>query len=61
LFLAANKNHAQEKELNVLKGIMEYSISDKSVIPLDIKIFYDKVTKKINLLCQLLEFVHIRG
>ena len=46
LFLAANKNHAQEKELNVLKGIMEYSISDKSVIPLDIKIFYDKVTTK---------------
>lgn len=46
LYVAANQTHANSEDLLIFKGMIEYSVSDKSVIPLDIKIFYDKVTTK---------------
>ncbi|MBQ3656400.1 MAG: hypothetical protein II956_06070 [Bacteroidales bacterium] len=47
LLVAANQEHADSEALRkVLKGIMEYSVNDKTLIPLDIKIFYDKIAEK---------------
>lgn len=47
LLVAANREHADAEALRkVLKGIMEYSVNDKTLIPLDIKIFYDKTVGK---------------
>ncbi|MBQ9214998.1 MAG: hypothetical protein IJ150_13835 [Bacteroidales bacterium] len=46
LYVAANKDHITIEQLKVLKGIMEYSVNDKTLIPLDVKIFYDKTMQK---------------
>lgn len=46
LFVAANSAHANPADLAQLGDIMEYSSSEQSLIPLDIKIFFDKVTEK---------------
>ncbi|MBP5501160.1 MAG: hypothetical protein IKR94_09215 [Bacteroidales bacterium] len=48
LFIAGNSSHADETQLKPLKKIMAYSINEKSIIPLDIKIYYDKLTGKNN-------------
>jgi hypothetical protein len=44
LFLAANSEHAQASKISSMKNFMEYSVTEKDLIPLDIKIFFDKVT-----------------
>ena len=44
LFLAANSEHAQSSKISSMKNFMEYSVTEKDLIPLDIKIFFDKVT-----------------
>ncbi|MBR4678250.1 MAG: hypothetical protein IKO99_09635 [Bacteroidales bacterium] len=47
LLVAANQSHADAEALKkVLKGIMEFSVNDKTLIPLDIKIFFDKAAEK---------------
>ncbi|MCQ2252768.1 MAG: hypothetical protein MJZ61_04885 [Bacteroidales bacterium] len=46
LFVAANSAHAKASDLEGLKDIMEYSLGEQSLIPLDIKIYFDKVTTK---------------
>lgn len=46
LFIAGNNSHADEQQLKVLKKIMPFSINEKSIIPLEIKIYYDKITGK---------------
>ena len=44
LFVAGNQEHISYEDLKVLKGVMECSVNDKSIIPLDLKIFYDNKT-----------------
>ena len=44
-FLVANSDHAHEEELRPFNGIMAHSVREKSLIPLDIKIFYDKTVE----------------
>ncbi len=46
LYMAANADHSKPEDISQLKGFMEYTIADKALIPLDIKIFFDKVTQK---------------
>ena len=46
LFIAGNNSHADEQQLKVLKKIMPFSINEKRIIPLEIKIYYDKITGK---------------
>jgi len=47
LLVAANKEHATPETLKKeLKNIMEFTVNDKTLIPLDIKIFYDKAAEK---------------
>ena len=45
LYVAGNKEHIKEEDFKMLKGVMEYSVNDKSLIPLDLKIFYDSKVK----------------
>lgn len=44
LFMAANSMHANTDDISSLNDYMEYTITEKALIPLDIKIFLDKVT-----------------
>ncbi len=46
LYMAANAAHSNADEIRQLKDYMEYTITDKDLIPLDVKIFFDKVTQK---------------
>lgn len=46
LYMAANSDHSSADDISQLSEFMEYTIADKTIIPLDIKIFFDKVTKK---------------
>lgn len=46
LFVAGNNSHADETQMKPLKKIIAYTINEKSIIPLDIKIYYDKLTGK---------------
>ncbi|MBR6278141.1 MAG: hypothetical protein IKR41_05225 [Bacteroidales bacterium] len=46
LFVAGNQEHISYEDLKVLKGVMECSVNDKSLIPLDLKIFYDNKTNE---------------
>lgn len=46
LYMAANSAHSNPEEIAQLGEFMEYTITDKTLIPLDIKIFFDKVTTK---------------
>ena len=49
LMLVGNIEHAKESDAKVLNGIIETYVSDVSLIPLDIKVFYDKnVENKVN-------------
>lgn len=45
LLVAGNSEHANEKNLEIFKGIMECRIDDKLRIPLDIKVFLDKTNQ----------------
>ncbi|MBO7462340.1 MAG: hypothetical protein J6T96_07065 [Bacteroidales bacterium] len=42
LFVAANSAHATEQEMKALKGFMDYTLTEKSLIPLEIKVYFDK-------------------
>jgi hypothetical protein len=44
LFVIGNSAHAKEEDLKIFDSIMETSIREQSLIPLDIKVFYDKAT-----------------
>ena len=44
-FLVANSDHAKEEDLRAFNGIIEHSVREKSLIPLDIKIFFDKTVE----------------
>ena len=46
LFIAGNSEHVDETQLKPLKKILPYTINEKSIIPLEIKIYYDKITGK---------------
>ena len=46
IFVAGNSNHADETQLKPLKKLMPYTINEKNIIPLEIKIYYDKITGK---------------
>jgi len=46
LYMAANAEHSKADDLRQLKDYMEYTVTDKNLIPLDIKIFFDKVIQK---------------
>ena len=48
LYIAGNSDHADETQLKPLKKIVSYTINEKSIIPLDIKIYYDKITGKTS-------------
>lgn len=48
LYIAGNSAHAEESQLQPLKKIMPYTINEKSIIPLEIKIYYDKITGKTS-------------
>jgi hypothetical protein len=42
LFVAANSSYATEQEMKALKGFMDYTLTEKSLIPLEIKVYFDK-------------------
>ena len=42
LFVAANSSYATEQEIKALKGFMDYTLTEKSLIPLEIKVYFDK-------------------
>ena len=42
LLLIGNSEHAKQEQLETLSNVMETSINDISLIPLDIKVFFDK-------------------
>ncbi len=44
LFVIGNSAHAKEEDLKIFDSIMETSIREQSLIPLDIKVFFDKAT-----------------
>lgn len=44
-FIAANSDHAQPDSLKIFNDIIEHTVHEKSLIPLDIKIFFDKVVE----------------
>ncbi len=46
IFMAANSKHSDAEKIEQLKEFMEYTIAEEALIPLDIKIFFDKVTTK---------------
>ena len=41
-FIIGNSDHADPDALKIFDGIIAHSVREKSLIPLDIKIFYDK-------------------
>lgn len=41
-FIIGNSDHANPDALKIFDGIIAHSVREKSLIPLDIKIFYDK-------------------
>lgn len=45
-FIAANSDHAKPESLKIFNGIIEHTVHEKSLIPLDIKIFFDKTIEK---------------
>lgn len=47
LFLIGNTEHANEKLLSVFDGVIETAVREVSLIPLDIKVFFDRVTQNI--------------
>lgn len=44
LFIVGNSKHATAESLKSFKGIMEPDVNEISLIPLDIKVFFDKVS-----------------
>lgn len=46
LYLAANSEHSKADDISQLGEFVEYTIADKTIIPLDIKIFFDKATTR---------------
>ena len=44
-FLVANSDHANVDDLRAFDGIIAHSVREKSLIPLDIKIFFDKTVE----------------
>jgi hypothetical protein len=44
LYVAANSEHVSAQDLKALKGFMEYTLTGKSLIPLEIKVYFDKKT-----------------
>ena len=48
LYVAANSEHVSAQDLKSLKGFMEYTLTGKSLIPLEIKVYFDKKTEKNN-------------
>ncbi len=46
LFVIGNSQHAKLEQLTILKNIAECAINEQRRIPLDIKVFLDKTTKK---------------
>lgn len=44
-FIIGNSDHAKPEDLKIFNGIMANSVREKSLIPLDIKIFYDKTVE----------------
>jgi len=49
IFLVGNSAHANEEELKIFDGIIETIIHEISLLPLDIKVFFDKTTAKTAL------------
>jgi len=48
LFVAANSAHATEQEMKALKGFMDHTLAEKSLIPLEIKVYFDKQIEKTD-------------
>lgn len=46
LFIVGNADHANENILRVFDGVIETAVREISIIPLDIKVFFDKHVKK---------------
>lgn len=46
LFVAANNSHATPDEMKALKGFMDYTLTEKSLIPLEVKVYFDKMMGK---------------
>lgn len=46
LYVAANSAHAVAQDLKSLKGFMEYTLSEKALLPLEIKVYFDKKVGK---------------
>ncbi|MCR5453581.1 MAG: hypothetical protein K6F33_01150 [Bacteroidales bacterium] len=42
LYVAANSEHVTAQDLKTLKGFMEYTLTERSLLPLEIKVFFDK-------------------
>lgn len=46
LFVAANSAHATPDEMRALKGFMDFTLTEKSLIPLEVKVYFDKMMEK---------------
>ncbi|MBO7440764.1 MAG: hypothetical protein J6U21_13915, partial [Bacteroidales bacterium] len=46
LFVAANSAHANAQDMKALKGFMDYTLTEKSLIPLEVKVYFDKMMGK---------------
>ena len=42
LYVAANSAHVNAQDMKALKGFMDYTLTEKSLIPLEIKVYFDK-------------------
>ncbi len=42
LYVAANSEHVTAQDLKTLKGFMEYTLAERSLLPLEVKVFFDK-------------------
>ncbi|MBQ4408491.1 MAG: hypothetical protein II852_15940 [Bacteroidales bacterium] len=46
LYVAANSAHVTEQDMKALKGFMDYTLTEKSLIPLEVKVYFDKMMGK---------------